>query len=84
MAWTGTNRIGQRTHIPLMMAAIDAIEKLNPFTVGMYCSAGHHRSVGLAELQRRRAYLRALVMHHCAGVNLLVEWAHLFLASRHA
>ena len=50
---------------PLMSATIRAIEMRRPAAVGIYCKAGHHRSVGFAEILRRYVYQQAVILHHC-------------------
>ncbi len=43
----------------VMRCIITSIEAKDPKVIGIYCTAGHHRSVALAELLKRHIYLKA-------------------------
>lgn len=47
----------------VMTCIVKSIEQNNYKTIGVYCSAGHHRSVGCVELLKKHLYPNAKVKH---------------------
>lgn len=48
---------------PLMTNIVEAIETLNLPSIGIYCTAGHHRSVACGEMLKNKIYKKAIVKH---------------------
>lgn len=60
--------LGDESREWLADLVLDIITKKH-FTIAIFCRAGMHRSMSLAELLRKRVFLKAQVMH-------LSAWRH--------
>ena len=47
----------------LMIEIVTHIDTYNSKVIGIYCSAGHHRSVALVELLKKYVYKNAIIKH---------------------
>jgi hypothetical protein len=47
----------------VMTWIVEYIERENPDSIGIYCRAGHHRSVAVVELLKKYVYKNAIIKH---------------------